>query len=69
MHVAQHVLKYQHGTVDYDTTIYGLRYVSNSEVQLQRFTKSNWEESVEDKEFIRILLHFGSIIISWMRNK
>jgi len=41
--LATHIMRYLCGMVDY-----GLRYVSDGDIQLQGHTNVNWEGSVED---------------------
>eukprot|EP00253_Pinus_taeda_P036516 PITA_36516 len=61
----KHVLRYLCGTVSY-----GLRYVSNGEVQLQGYTNSDWERSAKDrKSTSRCCFSLGSAMISWMSKK
>ena len=42
---AKHVLRYIHGTINY-----GLRYTTSTDIQLHRFTESDWAGSAEDRK-------------------
>lgn len=58
-------MRYLCGTVDY-----GLRYVSNSDIQLQGYTNADWAGSVEDKKSTsRGCFSLGSTMILWMSRK
>jgi hypothetical protein len=58
-------LRYLRGTLNY-----GLRYASNSDVQLHVFTDSDWEGSAYDiKSTSGIYFSLGSTMISWARRK
>lgn len=61
------MLKYQHGIVGYGTTRYSLRYDSNNEVPLQRYTNSNWAEV--KKSSLGYHFNLCSVMISWMSRK
>jgi hypothetical protein len=62
---AKHILRYLHGTLNY-----GLRYVSNSDVQLQGYTDSNWVGSASDKKSTSgVCFSLGSATISWASRK
>jgi hypothetical protein len=43
--VSKHILKYLHGMLNY-----GLRYVSNNDVQLHGFTDSDWARSADNRK-------------------
>jgi hypothetical protein len=59
--VAKHILRYLRGTLNY-----GLRYASNSDVQLHGFTDSYWAGSVDDRKSTSgICFSLGSVMISW----
>jgi hypothetical protein len=63
--VAKHILTYLHGTLTY-----GLRYASNSDVQLHGFTDSDWVGSADEKNSTSgICFSLGSAMISWARRK
>jgi hypothetical protein len=62
---AKHVLRYLHGTVGY-----GLRYVLDSEVNLQGYIDSDWAGSAMDrKSTSRCCFILGSGMISWLSRK
>ena len=49
---------------------YGLRYASNSDIQLHGFTDSNWEGSADDRDSTSgICFSLGSAMISWASKK
>jgi hypothetical protein len=57
---AKHILRYLRALN------YGLRYVSNNDVQLHGFTDSNWAGSADDKNSTSgICFGLGSAMISW----
>jgi hypothetical protein len=63
--VANHILRYLRGTLNY-----GLRYVSNNDVQLYGFTESEWTGSAYDiNNTSGICFSFGSAMISQARRK
>jgi hypothetical protein len=63
--VAKHILRYIHGMITY-----GLRYASNSEVQLHGFTDLVCAGSVDDKNSTSgLCFNLGSAMISWARRK
>jgi hypothetical protein len=63
--VAKHILRYLHGMLKY-----GLRYASNSDVQLHGFTDSDWARSADDKNStFDICLSLGYAMISWASRK
>jgi hypothetical protein len=62
---AKHVLIYSYGTINY-----GLRYTASSDIQLHRFTDSDWAESEEyRKSTSGMCFSLGSAMISWGRRK
>jgi hypothetical protein len=62
---AKHILRYLHGMLNY-----GLRYVSNSDVQLHGFTDSDWVGSADDrKSTFGICFSLSSAMISWASRK
>jgi hypothetical protein len=62
---AKHILRYLHGMLNY-----GLRYASNSDVQLHGFTDSDWAGSVDDRNITSgICFSLGSFMISWASRK
>jgi hypothetical protein len=63
--VAKHILRYLHGMLNY-----GLRYASNSDVQLHGFTNTDWEGSADDKKSTSgICFSLGFAMISWASSK
>jgi hypothetical protein len=63
--VAKHILRYLRGTMTY-----GLRYASNTDVQLHGFTDSDWAGSADDRNNTSSMcFSLGSIIISWASRK
>jgi hypothetical protein len=63
--VVKHILRYLRRTI-----MYGLRYASNSEVNLHGFTNSDWAGSVEDRKSTSGLCFIlGSTMISWANRK
>jgi hypothetical protein len=59
--VAKHILRYLRETLNY-----GLRYASNSDVQLHAFTDSDWAGSADDRKSTSdISFSLGSAMISW----
>ena len=57
--VAKHILRYLRGTLNY-----GLRYVSNNDVQLHGFIDSDWEVSANDiKSTSVICFSLGFVMI------
>jgi len=55
-------LRYLHGTIGY-----GLRCVSNGELELHRFIASDWAGSSQDRNnTLGCCFSFGSTMISWM---
>jgi hypothetical protein len=63
--VAKHILRYLCGTLNY-----GLRYVSNSDVQLQGYTDSDWAGSASDRKSTSgVCFSLGSAMISWASRK
>jgi hypothetical protein len=62
---AKHILRYFRGTITY-----GLRYASNSDVQLHGFTDSNWAGSANDRKSTSgMCFSLGSTMISWASRK
>jgi hypothetical protein len=60
-----HVLIYLHGMINY-----GLRYFSNSDVQLQGYTDSDWAGSASESKITSgVCFSLGSFMISWARRK
>jgi hypothetical protein len=58
-------LRYLRGTLNY-----GLRYASNSDVQLHGFTDSDWAGSADDKNSTYgMCFSLGSTMISWASKK
>jgi hypothetical protein len=58
--VAKHILRYLHGMLNY-----GLRYASNSDVQLHGFTDSDWAGNAHDrKSTFGICFSLSSAMIS-----
>jgi hypothetical protein len=63
--VAKHILRYLRGTLNY-----GLKYVSNNDIQLHGFTNSDWTGSANDKKSTSgVCLSLGSAMISWVSRK
>jgi hypothetical protein len=63
--VAKHILRYLHGMLNY-----GLRYVSNNDVQLQGYTDSDWAGNADDiKSTSGVCFNLGSATISWTSRK
>jgi hypothetical protein len=63
--VAKHILRYLCGTLNY-----GLRYVSNNDVQLQGYIDYDWEGSADDKKSTSgVCFSLGSTMISWISRK
>lgn len=62
----QHVLKYNHGTIDHGIVGHGLKDVSNREVQLWKFTLG--KECLRQREFV-YYFSLGSIMIFWVSGK
>jgi intergrase/recombinase len=61
----KHVLRYLKGTIDY-----GLRYISDYVIRLQRYTNSYWAGSVTNyKTTSRCFFSMGSTTISWFSEK
>jgi hypothetical protein len=61
----KHILRYLRGTLNY-----GLRYASNSDVQLHGFTDSVWAGSADDRKSTSgIYFSLGSAMISWASRK
>jgi hypothetical protein len=61
----KHILRYLRGTLNY-----GLRYASNSDVQLHGFTNSVWAGSADDRKSTSgICFSLGSAMISWASRK
>ena len=61
----KHVMRHQKGTLDY-----GLRYASDGDIRLHRFTDSDWAGSAEDrKSTSRCCFSLGSSMISWFIRK
>ena len=49
---------------------YGLKYVANRDVQLQGYTDTNWEGSIDNrKSTSEVSFSLGSAMISWMSRK
>jgi hypothetical protein len=62
---AKHILRYLRGTINY-----GLRYASNSDVQLHGFTDSDWAGSADDRKSTSgMCFSLGSAMISWASRK
>jgi hypothetical protein len=62
---AKHILRYLRGTITY-----GLRYASNSDVQLHGFTDSDWAGSADDRKSTSgMCFSMGSAMISWASRK
>jgi hypothetical protein len=62
---AKHILRYLRGTLNY-----GLRYASNSDVQLHGFTDSDWVGSADDrKSTFGVCFSLGFAVISWASRK
>jgi hypothetical protein len=62
---ANNILRYLHGTITY-----GLRYALNTDVQLDGFTDSDWEGSVDNKKSTSgMCFSMGSSMISWTSRK
>jgi hypothetical protein len=62
---AKHILRYLRGTLNY-----GLRYVSNSDIQLDGFIDSDWARSADDRKSTSgICFNLGSAMISWAHGK
>jgi hypothetical protein len=62
---AKHILRYLRGMITY-----GLRYASNSDVQLHGFTDSYWAGSADDrKSTYGMCFNMGSAMISWASRK
>jgi hypothetical protein len=62
---AKHILRYLHGTITY-----GLRYASNSDVQLHGFTNSELARSTDDRKSTSgMCFNMGSAMISWASKK
>jgi hypothetical protein len=62
---AKHVLRYIRGTINY-----GLRYTTYSDIQLHRFTDSDWVGSAEDRKSTSgMCFSLGSTMISWGSRK
>jgi hypothetical protein len=58
---AKNILRYLHGTLNY-----GLRFASNSDVQLHGFTDSYWARSADNgKSTSGICFSLGYVMISW----
>lgn len=63
--VEKHILRYLCGTRNY-----GLRYVANKDVQLQRYTDTDWVVSAKDgKSTSRVCFSLRSAMILWMSRK
>jgi hypothetical protein len=62
---AKHILRYLCGTLNY-----GLRYVSNSDVQLQGYTNYDWAGIADDRKSTSgVCFSLGSAMISWTSRK
>jgi hypothetical protein len=63
--VVIHILRYLREMLNY-----GLRYASNSDVQLHGFTDSYWAWSADDKKSTSgICFSLGSVMVSWASRK
>jgi hypothetical protein len=63
--IANHVLRYLHGTVGY-----GLRYVSDEDVKLLGYTDYDWEGSAVDQKItFKCCFGLGSCMIPWLSRK
>jgi hypothetical protein len=61
----KHILRYLRGTITY-----GLRYASNTEVQLHGFTNPDWAGTVDEKKSTYgMYSSLGSAMISWATRK
>jgi hypothetical protein len=61
----KHILRYLRGMLNY-----GLRYASNSDVQLHGFTNSDWSGSADDRKSTSgICFSLGFAMISWASRK
>jgi hypothetical protein len=63
--VTKNILIYLQGTLNYF-----LRYVSNSDLQIQGYTYYNWVGNVDDRNNTSgVFFSFSSAMISWTRRK
>jgi len=62
--VAKHVLKYLHGTIDYE-----LLYTRSRDIRLNGFTDADWASSVDRKSTSGYYFNIGSGMTSWCNRK